>query len=484
MHDERLLAVGLDMGTGGARAVAMDLRGRLVSDGRAELPPDATHVEGSNVEQDPHAWTEVAQSALRQLTDGLGSDGKIVGVAVDATSGTFLLAGGDRQPLTPGLMYNDLRGAGESEEVAEALRGNLDPYGIRIAAAFALPKIAHLARRQPDLFHRCRHIVHQTDWIVGMLCDRWDVTDISTALKTGADPGKLTWPAAIERLGIRRDLLPDVVLPGTRIGQVTSQAAAETGLPAGIPVVAGCTDGTAGCLASGASRCGDLNVTLGTTLVFKAIAERALIDPDGAVYNHRHPAGGYLPGAASSTGGDWIGEHCPEADLDQLGEAAMTLLPTERIAYPLVKTGERFPFARSTAVGFGLEQIDDVAERFAAGMQGVACLERMGIERLGQLGLEVGSTVYATGGGAASETWLKIRAAINRRTYSVPRHPECAVGAAVLAAVPHLGDCETAVSAIVRAGRCIEPDDRRMAAYDEAYERFQAALRKRGYLAT
>ena len=203
-------------------------------------------------------------------------------------------------------MYDDLRATAEAPRVAECLRGTLQPYGIEIAAAFALPKILHLAAAQPAMFGGCCRIIHQTDWIVGMLCGRYDVTDISTALKSGADPGKLAWPEAIERdLGLPRDRFPDIVLPGTPIGQVTPAAAAATGLPAGTPVVAGCTDGTAGFLASGAAAPGDMNVTLGTTLVLKAVAARPLVDPAGAVYNHRHPAGGFLPGAASSTGGGW-----------------------------------------------------------------------------------------------------------------------------------------------------------------------------------
>jgi xylulokinase len=225
-----------------------------------------------------------------------------------------------------------------------------------------------------------------------------------------------------------------------------------------------------------------LNVTLGTTLIFKAVSPRPLLDADGVVYNHRHPAGGYLPGAASSTGGEWIGKHVSGSDLDALGRLAAKRLPSGRLAYPLVKTGERFPFACATASGFGLDELPEPVERFAAGMEGVAFLERIGIERLQRLGLEIGPTVYATGGAVAGETWLRIRAAVTRRTYFVPQYPECATGAAVLAAVPHLGDCRRAVAALVRAGRSVEPDARLAAAYEGLFERFCVALSQRGYL--
>ncbi len=288
----------------------------MVATGRADFPGGTTRTGGPRVEQDPHAWTQAARAALRTLTASLPADVEVTGIAVDATSGTFLLADENNQPITSGIMYNDLRGAPQAPAAAQALADALKPYGIEIAPAFALAKIVHIAKEEPTTFARGRRIVHQTDWIVGMLCGRYDVTDISTALKTGADPGRLAWPEAIEaNLGVSLALLPKIVLPGVPIGKITSHAATATGLPVGVPVVSGCTDGTAGCLASGASVTGDLNITLGTTLVFKAISPSPLIDPEGAIYNHRHPAGGFLPGAASSTGAEWVAAHFGTTDL-------------------------------------------------------------------------------------------------------------------------------------------------------------------------
>jgi sugar (pentulose or hexulose) kinase len=479
---QRPLSIGLDLGTGGARAVAVDFDGQIVAEGHAALPSSAGRVEGLCVEQDPHAWTTAAQQALRALTAALPHPCHIVGIAVDATSGSFLLIDRDDQPITPGVMYNDQRAVDVADEVAESLEAVLAPYGIRIAPTFALPKIVHLARQQPDRFARCCRIVHQTDWIVGMLSGRYDVTDVSTALKTGADPGRLAWPSAIELLGIPPSLMPEIVLPGTLVGEVTVTAGAATGLPVGTPVIAGCTDGTAGFLASGASATGDLNVTLGTTLVLKAIAAEPLIDPEGALYNHRHPGGGYLPGAASSTGCEWIERHHAGADLETLSRAAHERLPSGQIVYPLVKTGERFPFSCSQATGFGLAEIEDPAERFAAGMEAVAFLERMGIERMEHLGLPIGPTVYATGGGAANAIWLRVRASATGRTYSVPQQPVCAVGAAVLAVLPQFGGCQAAVEAIVRGGHRVDPDPTWSCVYEGLFGQFQAALLQRGYL--
>lgn len=474
--------IGLDIGTGGARAVAVALTGSVLGESESRFPSDATRVTGERVEQDPEVWRIAARQALRDLRDRWPTVTRCAGISVDATSGTFLLVDRHRRPLTAGIMYNDQRAADVTPQVAHELDPILAPFGIQIATSFALPKLVHLLGESPELRGTARRLVHQTDWIVSMLTGDDGVTDISTALKTGADPGQLTWPDAIGQLGVPTEWLPRLVLPGTVIGLVTPHAAEQTGVPAGTPVVAGCTDGTAGCLASGARATGDLNVTLGTTLVFKAIAPQPLLDPAGAIYNHRHPAGGFLPGAASSTGGDWIERHFRGADFSQLDRLAQQHLPTRQCAYPLVKTGERFPFVCPHALGFGLDAIDDPSIRFAAGMEGVALLERLGIARLEALGLAVGPTIYATGGGAASDTWLRIRASASRRSYEVPAHAGCAMGAAVLAAMPVTGSCQEAVTRIVRTARTIEPHSPWLAAYDDAFERLCEALQGRGYL--
>lgn len=474
------VAIGVDVGTGGVRAMAVELDGSIRATAETRFPADAVTVAGPRVEQTPQSWTAATESTLQQLTAQL-DPAEVVGIAVDATSGTFLLADDSHTPLTNGIMYNDQRAVDVTPEIASQLENVLAPFGIRIASSFALPKIVHLLRKSDELRARCRHVVHQTDWIVGLLTDQFDTTDISTALKTGADPETLSWPSALEQLGIAADLLPRIVLPGTAIGQVSSAGARRTGLKPGTPVVAGCTDGTAGCLASGASRAGQLNVTLGTTLVFKAISPQPIVDPAGAIYNHRHPAGGYLPGAASSTGGEWVEAMFSGLDLTALGRAARQHVPTGEVVYPLVKQGERFPFACSTALGFGLEPITDPARRFAAGLEAVAYLERMAIERFEQLGLPIGPTVFATGGGSTSNLWLEIRATANGRNYAVPETTACVLGAAVLAATPTLGNCADAIAAMVRCGRSMEPQPLWSSMLDDGYQQFLSALRQRGY---
>ncbi len=140
VDDEQLLAVGLDAGTRGVRALAIDLTGRVVATGRADFPAHSQRSEGVLAEQDPRAWTTAAQTALQSTTAALPAGSKIIGVGVDATSGTFLLADAQNRPLGPAIMYNDLRATAQAPRAAEALRARSGRTALRSPPPSRCPK--------------------------------------------------------------------------------------------------------------------------------------------------------------------------------------------------------------------------------------------------------------------------------------------------------------------------------------------------------
>lgn len=95
-------------------------------------------------------------------------------------------------------------------------------------------------------------------------------------------------------------------------------AAAHRGLPAETPILAGMTDGCAAQISAGALAEGHWNSVLGTTLVLKGVAHRLLRDPEGAVYSHRHPDEGWLPGGASNVGAGALARHFDNRGLAEL----------------------------------------------------------------------------------------------------------------------------------------------------------------------
>lgn len=482
------LLLGVDIGTGGVRALAVTSAGEVAGQVSVALDSAIVAPQPGCHEQPPEAWWEAFCQAASSLVGQLAAKGfgtrQLVALAVDGTSGTLVPLDASGSPLRPALMYNDPRGADQAEALNAAAGDFCGKLGYRFTSSFALAKIAWLADHEPDCFQRTALFVHQADYIVGRLTGEPPATDYCNALKTGYDLIDDCWPAWIAGLPGIRQRLPAVVAPGTRMGEVSRQAAARTGLPRGLPVVAGATDGTAACLASGVRQPGDYNTTLGSTLVFKGISRRICRHPLGLIYCHKLPGGLWLPGAASNTGAEWIASLFPGADPETLDAAAASQLPCPALAYPLVRTGERFPFLSGTARGFVPKEGEMSPEgRYAACLQGVAFLERLAYDVLDQSAGSAGGEVYSTGGGSRSDVWMQCRADVTGRPLCRPACAESAFGAAVLAASATCYGClAEAVAGMVRIKRTFEPRARLAAEFGAIYGRLLGEFKERGYL--
>jgi sugar (pentulose or hexulose) kinase len=505
--------LGLDIGTQGARALVYDIpegedgEGRIIAQAAqgfpsGTIPPDLLP---GYAEQSPAGWWQAAGDCLRQVTTHVPPE-TIQALSVTSTSGTLCLLDRDGEPLIPALMYNDARAGDEAEEVQAAGSDLAARLGYRFNPSFALAKLLWLARYRPDVVDRASYIAHAADFLVGRLSGIYGVTDYSNALKTGYDLSPQEggtfadrWPDFIaEELKLPVDKLPRVVAPGEVVGIVTTQAAEVTGLRPGTLLVAGMTDGCAAQIAAGAVAPGDWNSTLGTTLVIKGVSERLLRDSEGRIYSHRHPDGYWLPGGASNVGGEILTTRFPEADLAALDRRAEGLSPTDFVAYPLARRGERFPFVHPEAEGFVLpflpvpeqssgraapSQEINQATLYTAYLEGVAYVERLAYETLESLGATVGDVIRAAGGGARSDVWLQIRADVLNRQLLRPVETGAAMGAAILAASrTHYDGVIPAARAMVQIERSVQPQPALVERYTERYQCFRAACAERGYL--
>ncbi|WP_228010640.1 FGGY-family carbohydrate kinase [Nonomuraea phyllanthi] len=466
--------IGIDLGTQSVRALAVTGDGEVL--GSASRPLTSRR-DGPRHEQDPEQWwrelAAATREALRDVPPAL-----VAGVAVDATSGTILLADAGGRALTPALMYDDRRAS--ADRVNEAGAAVWDRLGYRrMQPNWGLPKLLWLLKDAPA----GARLAHQSDFVNRRLVGHDVATDLSNALKTGVDLIEERWPSEVmDALGVPPEALPGVVRPGTRLGVVCAAAAEETGVPAGTPVIAGTTDGCAAQLGAGALRAGSWNSVLGTTLVLKGVTEELIHDPLGVVYSHRAPDGSWLPGGASSTGAGTLTRDLPGRDLDALsaraearyaghlpGAGAGHLPPA--VTYPLVSRGERFPFAAPEAESFTLGDPADDVERYAAILLGAAFVERLCFDYLDLLGAPVDGEIVLTGGATRSAYWTRLRADVLGRPVTLRENAEPALGMAVLAG----GDPDR----MIRTRAVVEPSG---AGSREAYLRFVAELEGRGWL--
>lgn len=417
------LFVGIDLGTSGIRTLIVDEIGRIHA--KASCPVRGERSDGLH-RQNPVEWWQAVCSTvsacISQLKQRGASPRQLRGVAIDGTSGTVVPTDRDGHCTGPAIMYDDTSGR---EFLTELSRTHS-------TAVLSLSALGTSYRLKNDSSQPVpSQLLPQATWICRQLVGNLVPTDYSNALKFGYDLEKsqyYTWisPAI-------REQLPAVVEPGTILGELCRKASEQTQLPEGLPLVAGVTDGVASCIASGLHRLGDYSTSLGSTLVFKSLSEHRLSHP--LLYSHKLPGGYWLPGAASNTGASWIKAWFPDADLPRMDAEAVWYLPSKDTVYPLTLEGERFPFANSSARAILPPGLSD-ARKFAACLQGTACLERMAYTLLDEaLGVPLGQgEVYSTGGGSYSDIWMQLRADLCQRVYHRPACTEAAFGAAILAA--------------------------------------------------
>ena len=479
--------LGIDIGTSGVRTLAANDRGEVLALVSLDFSTRHERASDGHHEQDPNVWWQTVCLATGRLMDTLKHRGispaALQGAAVDGTSGTLVALDAARVPVRPALMYNDVRGARQAERLNLVAQEFLARHGYSFSSSFAAAKIVWFQENEPQAFERTACFAHQADYIVSRLTGEAIVSDFNNALKTGYDLLEERWPRWLEtELGLG-NRLPRVVEPSCPVGRVSATGAEQSGLPAGLLMLAGTTDGVAACLASGLRQPGDYNTTLGTTLVFKGLSDRISSSPGGLVYSHKLPGGRWLPGAASNTGAEWIGQWFADADLARMDQMAESLIPTVPVAYPLMRQGERFPFAQSQAEGFVAREPRSELERYAACMLGTALTERLAYEVLDCVTEQSSNTVYATGGGSRSDIWTQCRADVTGRIIHRPAVAESVFGAALLAASGVSEEpLDQVIQDMVRIEKSFFPNVSRAALYQGRFEEFGEELRRRGYL--
>jgi sugar (pentulose or hexulose) kinase len=415
--------LGIDIGTGGVRACAVDSQGDIRGIASAALP--SPRQDGDVIDQDPELWWQAAVTAILKLGQTVDLAG-VERIAVDGTSGTLLLINAAGQPSSLGLMYNDARAAVESARIAEVAPTESGAHG----RSSALAKLLHLLKRRD--VDGARHAVHQADWIAGRLGGCHGISDENNALKLGYDPVTRAWPAWLDQLDVPRELLPQVLVPGTSIAEINPDVARALGLPSSARIAAGTTDGVAAFIATRADRPGDAVTSLGTTLVVKVLAAQPIFAADQGVYSHRLGER-WLAGGASNTGGAALQMHFTAAEMERLTPRLRPEEPTGLDYYPLPKPGERFPIADpSLQARVNPRPAED--DRFFQGLlEGIASVEALAYQRLALLGAPPLRRVISVGGGARNEAWTLIRQRILDVPVTVAEQTEACYGAALLA---------------------------------------------------
>ncbi len=485
--------VAHDTGTGGDKAVLTDLEGRVV---RSAYQPYEVHYPRADwAEQDPdELWTAFA-ATTREVLAGV-DPAEVLGVGVSAQMFNLLPVDEACRPVTPMLSWQDVRSVAQADRVLEpATRGFLFERTANVPTAKdVIPKILWLKEERPDLWERTRWLLDCKEYILFRLTGVVGIDWHGASVFFLFDPHAKTWDREVcGRLGIPVEKLPPTYPPTEVIGAVTPEAAAQTGLAPGTPVVICAGDVAVAQSGSGANREGRAHLCIGTATWVGVSSATLRNDPDTPFWalNHIDPGKWVIAGEMESGGGalQWYRNLLCADEARAAGERGVStyrVLDEQAAAAPagsdgLVFTpwlaGERAPvldhYARGGFTGLSLGHTKSHLTR--AVMEGVAYHIRWIVEAMEHTGFRIGS-MQAIGGGSASPLWTQIIADVTGRRLNVVEHPleAGAMGAALTVAVG-LGVYPgmDAVDDLIAVARTADPRAENEAVYEHGYRTFR-----------
>ena len=327
--DDAPVILAIDSGTSSCKVVAIDAGGSVV--GEASSPHALQQPRPGWAEQEASGWWDAAVLATRELAPDVRR--RVICVTVTSQREGMVAVDESGEPLAPCLIWLDRRAESELPSIAARVSEDdlFDVTGLRLDAAFSLPRILWLQTNAPDLLERAAYLLQPADFLLAQLTGRF-VTDVSFASRTALlDVRRRTWADSLLSLfSIEPRLLPELVEPGELVGPVSATAATQLTIPPTAVVTAGAGDQQAGAVGAGAHRSGSIAVSLGTSTSVVALTAGPVLDPRRRILCNCSalPGGWDLQAPIWTTGAaiEWLG-NLTGAGNEHVVSSALSLEP-------------------------------------------------------------------------------------------------------------------------------------------------------------
>lgn len=480
--------LGIDIGTSACKAAAFTPEGRVLA--QATEPYKVYYPQPGWAEQDPEEWWQAVCRAIRGVLEGGVRPEDVQGVGVDGQSWSAIAVDRTGKVLCNTPIWFDTRAAAQCEQMQAQCGGRLfATSGNPVQPMYTMPKVLWYKQARPQVYAQAAQILQSNSFIAYRLtgaCTQehsqgygWNCYDVAAG----------AWDEALcAELGVRPGLLPPLVASHSLVGGVTPNAAGETGLLPGTPVVAGGLDAACGALGAGVCRPGQTQEQGGQAGGMGICVEKPLGDPRLILSSHVVPGLWLLQGGTVAGGAAYgwiagaIGRAEEEAAL-RAGRRPMALMDelaaevgpgSDGLLFLPYLAGERSPIWDANASGmfFGLTFGKGRGHFYRAVMEGAAYALRHNLQVARQAGVHVAS-LNAMGGAAGSPVWMQIKADVTGTPLCVPRSDTATpLGAAILAGVGTglYAGFDEAVAATIRVERTYQPDPANTAVYDRYFQ--------------
>ena len=483
--------LGIDVGTGGSRAVLIDHHGQIIAAKTVEHEAFASPQTGW-AEQDPRDWWRASAIAIRGIVedDKVNVD-EIAGIGLSGQMHGSVLLDERDEVLRPALIWCDQRTELQCQRLTNEIGASrlIELTCNPALTGFTLPKLLWVRDNEPEVWSRVRSVLLPKDYVRFRLTGEkaTDVADASGTLLL--DVSQRRWSTEMmAAAAIDEKILPRVYESQEITGVLSDTAAAEVGLRSGIPVVAGAGDQAAGAVGVGIVQPGSVSATIGTSGVVFAATNQPALDPKGRVHTFCHaiPARWHVMGVTQGAGLSlrWFKDQFGVIDGDGdpydylIREAAAVPPGANGLLWAPYLMGERTPHldpnARAALVGITASHTR--AHVVRAILEGVAFSLRDSFEILKEMGVPA-QNVRLAGGGARSALWRQIQADIYGQPVEIVEAEEgAAYGVALLAGVgtKAWSSVDEACLSVVKTKARIAPDIKSAELMDRQYKAFQA----------
>ncbi|MCM3703982.1 FGGY-family carbohydrate kinase [Paenibacillus macerans] len=442
--------LGVDIGTYSVKAVAVNAQGDLLD--TAALQHDVSFPRPGYAEQDPESvWWEGLRTAVRQLiARGTFQVSQVRALGVSTLSPCVAALDRDNRPLRPAILYGmDVRAGKQIQRLNEELGEGfvLDRFGQLLSSQTAGPKIMWIREEQPELFRQAARFVPASTYLVHKLTGEWRIDAyIAPSYAPFFRMDTMEWDDEMIRTYLADDTAlkdgiawPELGWPGDLAGVLTAEAAAATGLAAGIPVVIGSADALAEAISAAALTPGDLFMMYGSSMFFIATTHKPVTRSETF-----WPSPGLAEGAWAVAGGmsaagslvRWVMDlaYPPGTPFETFFAAAKTSVSGSNglVMLPYF-SGERTPLGDPDARGViaGLSLKHNAADLSRAALEAVAYGIRHNIEAFEALLGPV--SLIGAGGGVTDPFWAQIVTDVSQRPQRIMQNTNAAIGDALLA---------------------------------------------------
>jgi len=484
--------LGVDVGTTSVKCVLFDQQGRVAASGRSEY--QLSMPQPDFVEADAETYWNAFKQSLGKVLDGSNVNAQdILGIGVSSQGETFIALGKDGKPVRRAVVWLDNRSKEEAKLVRD--RFGLDNvYRVTgqndVIPTWTATKIFWLKRNEPTVFRRVAKYLLLEDYMIYRLTGRFatEYSMVCSSLLFDISHRRW-WNEILDFIGISEDQLPELKPPGIYIGNVTPEAAKETGLQTDSVVSTGAYDQAANAVGVGNIESGVITETTGGALAVVATIDHVVLDPMRRMPCHHHAVNGkYFLQPWCHTAGAilrWYRDNFGLLEIDAANrmsvdpydlltlEASKILPGSDGLILLPHFAGAASPEFNPNAKGvlFGLTLYHRRGHVVRAIMESIAYMLRRNVELLEGLGIEI-KEVRSTGGAARSPLWNQIKAdVLQRPILTVHGEETAALGVAMLAglATDTFSSLEEANRSMVSIKEKRVPSEANRELYDSQY---------------